>query len=289
MQAAWVNDAEFSGYFVAIDKGWYKEVGLDLEYKPGGPDVIPEGTLLARKADLALTTPDTTVNLIIKERAPLKIIGTQYQKSPLGIVSLSKSNIKAPKDLVGKTLAVPPVNLLSVEALLKINGIPKNEVKIVPYQYDPTPLIKGEVDATVDFTTNVPFTIQQKGVTPYSFLMYDYGFTIYNDTVVVLEDTLHKKRADLVKWLRASRRGWIENLADPSKYPPTFSNTYFKDTGRTIDNEKYFNNAQKPLIESNSGIFSMSEAGIQANIKALGEIGLNATRDMFVTDLINEI
>src|SRR5688572_23796000 len=84
MQAAWVNDAEFSGYFVAIDKGWYREEGLNLDYKPGGPDVIPEGTLLAKRADLALTTPDTTVNLILKEKAPFKIIGTQYQKSPLG-------------------------------------------------------------------------------------------------------------------------------------------------------------------------------------------------------------
>lgn len=289
MQAAWVNDAEFTGYFVAIEKGLYKQEGLDLKYIPGGPDVIPESSLISGRSTIALTTPDTTVNLIIKEGAPLKIIGTQYQKSPLGIVSLKKNNIASPKDLIDKTLAVPPVNVLSVEALLRINKIPKERVKIVPYQYDPTPLLRGEVDATVDFTTNVPFTIQQAGAEAISFLMYDHGFTIYNDTIVVLEETLRDRREDLVKWLRASRRGWEENLKDPTAYPRKFIGSFFKGTGRSLENEIFFNTQQKALIESPNGIFSMTEEGINKNIEALHAIGLSATREMFTTELLEEV
>ena len=86
-QAAWINDAEFAGYFVAIDKGYYADEGLDLTYLPGGPDVIPESTLIAGKADLTLTTPDTTIKAIVDQGAPFKIIGAQYQKNPIGIVS----------------------------------------------------------------------------------------------------------------------------------------------------------------------------------------------------------
>ncbi len=56
-QASWINDAEFSGYFIAADKGFYREEGLDLNYISGGPDVIPESTIIAGKADLTLTTP----------------------------------------------------------------------------------------------------------------------------------------------------------------------------------------------------------------------------------------
>ena len=189
-QASWINDAEFTGYFVAIDQGYYKAEGLDLTYLPGGPDVIPESSLIAGKADLTLTTPDTTVSAIVDQGAKFKIIGTQYQKNPVGIVSLAKNPIKTPADLVGKTLAVPPVNVISVEAMLKINNIDKDKVHIVPYEYDPTPLIKGEIDASLDFTTNVPYTIKQAGEEATSFLLYDFGFTIYNDTVVVTEDTL---------------------------------------------------------------------------------------------------
>ncbi len=61
MQAAWVNDAEFIGYFVGLQNGYYKAQSLDLHYLSGGPDVIPESALLAGKAPLALTTPDTSV------------------------------------------------------------------------------------------------------------------------------------------------------------------------------------------------------------------------------------
>ena len=103
---------------------------------------------------------------------------------------------------------MPPVNVISVEAMLKLNNIDKAQVNIVPYAYDPTPLIKGEIDASLDFTTNVPFTIEQAGEKATSFLLYDFGFTIYNDTVVVTEETLKTKRKELVAWLRASRKGW---------------------------------------------------------------------------------
>ncbi len=288
-QASWINDAEFTGYFVAADKGYYKEAGLDLNYMSGGPDVIPESTIIAGKADLTLTTPDTTITAIVEQGAPFKIIGAQYQKNPIGIVSLAKKPIREPKDLIGKTLAVPPVNVVSVEAMLKISGIDRSKVNIVPYAYDPTPLIKGEIDASLDFTTNVPFTIKQAGEEAISFLLYDFGFKIFNDTVVVTEETLKTKRKEIVAFLKASRKGWEENLKDPTAYPKQFADTWYKGTGRSIENEIYFNTAQKPLIESSKGIFSMSEEAIAANIESLAAAGIKAKRDHFDTTVLEEV
>lgn len=289
MQAAWINDAEFAGYFAALDNGYYTEEGLELEYLSGGPDVIPESSIIAGKADLSLTTPDTTIKAIVDQGAPFKIIGAQYQKNPIGIVSLAKNPVNSPEDLVGKTLAVPPVNVISVEAILKLNGIDKASVNIVPYAYDPTPLVNGEIDASLDFTTNVPYTISQLGEEATSFLLYDFGYTIFNDTVVVTEETLASKRAELVSWLRASRKGWEENFKDTEAYPPKFADTWFAGTGRSVENEIYFNGAQKPLMEAAGGIFSMSEEAIEGNISALGEVGITATREMFDTSLLEEI
>ena len=287
-QASWTNDAEFAGYFLAIDRGYYSAEGLDLTYVPGGPDVIPEATLIAGKADLALTTPDTTISAITDQGGKFKIIGAQYQRNPVGIVSLAKNPIKTPADMIGKTIAVPPVNTISVEAMLALNNIDKSKVNIVPYQYDPTPLIKGEIDGSFDFVTNVPYTIKTMGEDSFSFLLYDFGYTIYNDTVVVTEDTLKTKRKDLVAWLKASRKGWTENLTDPALWPPKWEKTWFNGTGRTIDNEVFYNTAQKPLIASDKGIFAMTEEGIAANIAALGKVGIKATRAMFDTTLLAE-
>lgn len=288
-QASWINDAEFTGYFVAADKGFYKDEGLDLTYLSGGPDVIPESTIIAGKADMTLTTPDTTIKAIVEQGAPFKIIGAQYQKNPIGIVSLAKNPIKEPKDLIGKTLAVPPVNVISVEAMLNISGVDRSKVNIVPYAYDPTPLIKGEIDASLDFTTNVPFTIKQAGEDAVSFLLYDFGFTIFNDTVVVTEEALKTKRKEIVAFLRASRKGWDENFKDPAAYPPKLADSWFKGTGRSVENEIYFNTAQKPLIEAAGGVFSMSEEAIAANIKALAAVGIAAKREHFDTTVLEEI
>ncbi|MEO0385465.1 MAG: ABC transporter substrate-binding protein [Pseudomonadota bacterium] len=289
MQAAWINDAEFIGYYIGMQNGYYAEEGLDLEYLPGGPDVIPESTIIAGRADVALTTPDTTIKAIVDQGAPFKIIGAQYQKNPIGIVSLASNPITSPADLVGKTLAVPPVNVISVEAMLAINGIDRDAVNIVPYAYDPTPLIQGEIDASLDFTTNVPYTIEQQGVEAISFLLYDFGFTIYNDTVVVTEEALAEKRSELVGWLRASRRGWETNYTDPDGWPPRFADSWFEGTGRTIANEIFFNNAQRALMENSSGFFAMTEEGITANLTALAEVGIEGTRDMFDTSLLEDV
>jgi len=289
MQAAWINDAEFMGYFIAMTNGYYANEGVDLNYLSGGPDVIPESSLLSGTAPLALTTPDSTIKAIVDDGAPFVIIGTQYQKNPIGIVSLKKSNINEPKDLIGKTLAVPPVNTITVEAMLKLNGIDKSQLTIVPYSYDPTPLVKGEIDASMDFTTNVPYTISELGEEASSFLLYDFGVTLYNDTVVVTKDALSSQRELIVKWLRASRKGWEENFKDTDKYPPMFADSYFKGTGRTIENELFFNRAQQPLMESSDGFFAMSDEGIENNLKALAEIGIKGTKDMFDTSLLAEI
>ncbi len=172
--------------------------------------------------------------------------------------------------------------------MLKISGIDPSQVNIVPYAYDPTPLIKGEIDASLDFTTNVPFTIKQAGEEAIFFLLYDFGFTIFNDTVVVTEETLKTKRKDIVAFLRASRKGWDENLKDPAAYPPKFIDSWFKGTGRSVENEVYFNTAQKPLIESPWHI--LHERGShRKTIAALGTIGIAAKRDHFDTTLLEEI
>ena len=90
-------------------------------------------------------------------------------------------------------------------------------------------------------------------------------------------------------WLRASRKGWDENNADTTLWPPKWADTHFAGTGRTIDNEVFFNTAQLPLIANPAGVFAMTEEGIAANIEALSKVGITATREMFDTTLLEEI
>jgi hypothetical protein len=69
--------------------------------------------------------------------------------------------------------------------------------ELFPYQYDPTPLMVGNIDASIDFCDDVPYTIEHGGKQPNFFLLYDAGFTIGNDYVVTTEETIAKKRGAL--------------------------------------------------------------------------------------------
>jgi len=289
LQSAWINDAEFMGYFVGLANGIYKANGVDFTYLPGGPDVIPESALLAGRAALALTTPHTTLRAITSQGAKFKIIGAQFQKSPVGVVSLASNPIKQPKDLEGKILAVPPVNMAGLLGLLKINGIARSSVRIVPYHFDPTPLIKGEIDASIDYVTDVPYTIELGGKKACSFLLYDHGVTLYDDTVTVSDEFLAANRPLLVRWLRASRAAWLENFKDPVKYPTQFKTSWFSGTGRATANDVFTNQANQPLIDTPHGIFAMTDAGIAASIGYLKSVGIAADRSMFDASLLAEI
>lgn len=289
MQAAWVNDAEFIGYFVALQNGYYKAQDVEMNYLSGGPDVIPESSLLAGKAPVALTVPDTTIKAISSQGARFKIVGAQFQKTPIGVVSLESRPVRNVKALEGKILAVPPVNMAQVAGMLRLNGIARSAVRIVPYHFDPTPLIQGEVDATIDFVTDVPYTVEQAGKKAVSFLLYDYGVTVFADTVTVTEDFLAANRPLLVRWLRASRQGWIENFKDPTRYPQLLKSSWFSGTGRSTANDIFTNAADRALIDTPSGIFSMSEAAIADNIRYLKSIGIAADRSMFDTSLLEKL
>lgn len=287
-QANWFNDPEFLGYMLAIDKGYYEEAGLKVTYLPGGPNVIPEGSLLAKKSDIALTAMLTTAAAIVQKGAPLTVIGTQYQKSPLGLIAMESSMIRKPADLAGKTVAVPTLTSELFKTFVKLHKI--ENVKTVPYAFNPAPLINGEVDAMVDFVTQVPFLIKQiSGKSANHLLFDDHGLPLFIDLVTVTRDTLATKRPELLRFLRASRRGWAENFADPAKYPALYHETWFKGSGSTVGAENFFNSSQPSLMDHPRGLYTLDDAAIEANLASLRSVGINGTKEMFDTSLLAEL
>jgi ABC-type nitrate/sulfonate/bicarbonate transport system substrate-binding protein len=289
LQAAGLGDAEAIGYFVALEKGWFREEGLELKFLPGGPEAPPEAAVQSGRAEVGLATLEGVIRAITVQKAPLVIIGAQFQKNPIGIVSLANRPIRSPRDLVGKTLAVTVADRPAVDALFALNGVDPAKVRIVPYANDPRPLLKGEIDAALDVTTRAPFTVKTGGGQASSFLLADFRLPPFGDVLVVKRDTLAARRADLVGFLRAGRRGWDENFRDAAAYPPKYAETWFKGAGRSIDSEIYVNGAQKSLIQHPKGVFTMSEASIKACIDALRALDIKAERSHFDTTLLARV
>jgi ABC-type nitrate/sulfonate/bicarbonate transport system substrate-binding protein len=291
VQLSWVLDAEFAGYYLASERGYYKDEGIDLTIIAGGPTAAIEATVASGKANLGISVPDLTA-LAMKQGGKFKVVGAQYQKSPLGIMSLKGKGILEPKDLVGKKLGVPASNQQSIAALLKINKVDESKVHILPYSFDPTPIANGELDAALAFVTTDPFVLKDKGLETETFLLADWGYHLYNDTILVTEEFLQKSPETVAGFVRATIKGWQDNKVDPIAFLP-IQQKLGKDLGLSGQSQTFQNQSQIPLMESDTttkhGLFWMDEAGIAANVDAMNRVGIDVTADFFTTEILDAV
>ncbi|MGI9425580.1 MAG: ABC transporter substrate-binding protein, partial [Hyphomicrobiaceae bacterium] len=105
LQLKWVTQAQFAGYYVAKDKGFYKAENLDVEIKPGGPDIAPAQVLAGGGADVVLDWMPSA--LATREKGlPLVNIAQPFKSSGMMLTCRKDSGITKPEDFRGKTLGV---------------------------------------------------------------------------------------------------------------------------------------------------------------------------------------
>jgi ABC-type nitrate/sulfonate/bicarbonate transport system substrate-binding protein len=292
LQLSWVKDAEFSGFYVADKRGLFAKQGIKTTMTAGGPNVTAEQVIASGRAMIGLDSTDF-ITQARHQGAPLVAIGACFQKNPLGIMSLKKKNITSPHDLIGKKLGIPNGEQQQVTTFLKLNKVDPSKVHFVPYGTDPTPIANGSIDAALAFVTTDPYLLQSKGYETNSFILADFGYNVFNDCPFVTESTLKNHRSTLVKFMRAAIQGWEYNIAHPKYVVPLILDNYGKDLGFTYNSQYFQNAAQIPLMQDAAtkahGIFSMSEANIEVNMKTITEAGIKADRKVFDTSILEEV
>src|SRR5271167_2080905 len=146
LQLKWVTQAQFAGYYVAKDKGYYKDEGLDVTIKPGGPDVAPEQVLMGGGADVVVDWMPAA--LAAREKGAAMVnIAEPFKHSGLELTCRADTGVKAPADLKGRTLGVwysgneyPFLNWMG-KLGLKTDGSPGG-VKVLKQGYNVDPLIQ---------------------------------------------------------------------------------------------------------------------------------------------------
>src|SRR5262249_54957293 len=151
------------------------------------------------------------------------------------------------------------------DAFFKMNGIDPKSVTYVPVQFDPAPLVSGDVDAFASFQTNQPIQLKTQGIDTVTFLLSDFGFNLFSDAVIVTEDSLNDadKRDTITKILRATIKGWADALADPASSAKLVVEKYGKALNLDLNAQTLTAQAQVPLIETEetavNGLLSMSD------------------------------
>ncbi|MDK1489937.1 ABC transporter substrate-binding protein [Sinorhizobium sp. 7-81] len=217
LQLKWVTQAQFAGYYVAKDKGFYEEEGLEVDIKPGGPDIAPAQVIAGGGADVIVDWMPSA--LATREKGvPLVNIAQPFKKSGMMLTCLKESGVTSPDNFKGKTLGVwffgNEYPFLSWMSQLKIptDGGPEG-VTVLKQGFNVDPLIQKQAACISTMTYNEYWQVIDAGIKAEDLVTFKYedqGVATLEDGLYVLEDKLKDPafKERMVKFVRASMKGW---------------------------------------------------------------------------------
>ncbi|WP_163846348.1 ABC transporter substrate-binding protein [Pseudooceanicola aestuarii] len=217
LQLKWVTQAQFGGYYVAQDKGFYEEEGLDVEILPGGPDIAPAQVLAGGGADVIVDWLPSALSA--REKGlPLVNIAQPFKTSGLMLTCWKDSGITGPEDFRGRTIGVwffgneyPFLSWMSQAEIPTDGG--DDGITVLKQGFNVDPLIQRQAECISTMTYNEFGQVLDAGVTEEELLTFKYedqGVATQEDGLYVLEENLEDEafRAKMVKFVRASMKGW---------------------------------------------------------------------------------
>jgi NitT/TauT family transport system substrate-binding protein len=226
LQLQWVTQAQFAGYYVALDKGYYQAEDLDVSILPGGPDIAPPQVLAGGGADAMLNWMPSA--LAARERGlPVVNIAQPFKSSGLMLTCWKDTGITSPADFKGKTIGVwffgneyPFLSWMSQEGISTDGG--PDGVTVLRQGFNVDPLLQRQADCISTMTYNEYGQVLDAGVSEDELVTFKYenqGVATLEDGIYVLEDNLNDPAFvdKMVRFVRASMKGWKYAEANPGE------------------------------------------------------------------------
>lgn len=226
LQLQWVTQSQFAGYYVAQDKGFYEEEGLDVTILPGGPDIAPPQVLAGGGADAMLNWMPSA--LAAREKGlPVVNIAQPFKTSGLMLTCWKDSGITSVQDFKGRTIGVwffgneyPFLSWMSKEGISTDGG--EDGVTVLKQGFNVDPLLQREADCISTMTYNEYGQVLDAGVNPEELITFKYedqGVATLEDGIWVLEENLKNPAFEdkMVRFVRASMKGWKYAEANPEE------------------------------------------------------------------------
>ncbi|MCD6259139.1 MAG: ABC transporter substrate-binding protein [Helicobacteraceae bacterium] len=204
----WLHQFEFAGYYTALERGYYKDVGIDLEIKEYEFGLNITDEVLAKKSHFGVESASVILDKM--RGKDLFLLMATYQKSPFVLMARKRDDLQTLQDIRGKKVMVAPnqVSMASLNAMLHINNIYHTDYIAQQHTFNTDDLIEGKTDAMSTYLSNEPFHLKQKGVEYTIFDPAEYGFAFYSD-ILFTSNEFYKQNPQLVaKFYEATRKGW---------------------------------------------------------------------------------
>jgi len=224
LQLKWVTQAQFAGYYVALEKGFYEAEDLDVTIKAGGPDIAPTQVIAGGQADVVVEWMPAA-----REKGlPLVNIAQPFKSSGMMLTCWGDVGIAEPADLSNRTLGVwffgnefPFLSWMS-QLGIGTDGKGEGSVEVLKQGFNVDPLLQRQADCISTMTYNEYWQVIDAGVTPEELVTFKYedqGVATLEDGLYVLEENLADPAFvdKMERFVRASMEGWKYAEANPDE------------------------------------------------------------------------
>tara|TARA_R110002049_G_scaffold144478_3_gene306744 strand:+ start:8907 stop:10832 length:1926 start_codon:yes stop_codon:yes gene_type:complete len=212
LQLKWFSSFQFAGYYMALEKGYYAQSGLDVEIIERNP--AKNNILQVVDGEAEYGVADSAVLLYRAKGKPVKILASIFQHSPLVFISKKESGIFSPYEMQGKTISYQKgLDDAPFLATLKHAHLNEADYDFAPLDFSNEEFIRGDVDVMSAYLSNQPYLMKEQGIEINIINPLNYGVDFYGDNLFTTEKELerHPKRAQA--FLEASLNGWKYALA----------------------------------------------------------------------------
>ena len=210
MQLKWKHQFQFAGYYQALEQGFYRDAGLDVTIREGGPDLDVSEAVAGGKSDFGVCSASVLRDWGAGRR--LVVLAAIFQHSAAVILVARRADISSVADLRGRALMDTPGSD-DIGAMLKREGIDYQSMLRVPHEGDPRDLLAGRADAMIAYSTNEPFVLEQLGAAYRTFSPAASGIDFYGDNLCTSETEVKAHPDRVASFRAASVKGWAYALA----------------------------------------------------------------------------
>ena len=211
LQLKWKHQFQFAGYYQALTQGFYRDAGLDVTIREGGPGIDVSEAVAGGKADFGVCTASVLRDWAAGRR--LVVLAAIFQRSPAVILVARRADISSVSDLRGRTLMDTPGSD-EIAAMLTREGVNYQSMLRVPHEGNPRDLLAGRADAMIAYSTSEPFVLEQLGAAYRTFAPAAFGIDFYGDNLCTSEAEVKAHPDRVAAFRAASLKGWAYALAN---------------------------------------------------------------------------